>query len=138
MVANCNKFALVNSGDSCDSLAFWNGVTGTGWVKLWNPAVGADCSNLKVGTYMCVGVIPTPTPTTVGQNGIATPLPTQPGMVSNCNNFVIVLPGDTCNGVAFYNVPVSLDNFVTWNAGIGGTDCRYLQSGAYACVGVTS
>lgn len=135
MVTNCNKFYKVNSGDTCDAIAFFNGVSGTEWVKLWNPAVGPECKSLQVGTNACIGI--TGTPTTVGPNGIATPLPTQPGMVNKCNKFAMVFPGETCDIVAFYNGPISVATFVSWNAGVGGTDCRYLQGGAYACVGVT-
>lgn len=35
VVKNCNKFAYVNPGDTCDGIGFWNGVGGQ-WVKLWN------------------------------------------------------------------------------------------------------
>jgi hypothetical protein len=137
MVTSCNRFVKVNKGDSCDAIAFFNGVAGSQWVKLWNPAVGPDCGSLQVGANLCIGVVPSPTPTSRGPNGIATPLPTQPGMVNRCNKFALVFPGDTCEAVASYNGPVSVTNFVSWNAGVGGFECRYLQVGAYACVRVT-
>ena len=101
---------------------------GTPWVKLWNPAVGPDCKNLQAKTYACVGLI--------SGNGIATPLPTQSGMVGSCNKFVHVNPGDTCNGIAFFNGPIATEQFVLWNTGVGGMACNKLQEGTYACVGV--
>ena len=135
MVSNCNKFTYAKLGDSCDSIAFWNGVAGTQWVKLWNTGVGPDCQTLQLYTFVCIGIIEG-TPTKTGANGIATPLPTQAGMVSNCNKFVNINPGDTCNLVSFFNGPISIENFVVWNTGVGGMVCGNLQSGTYACIGV--
>ena len=142
IVGNCNKFVLVNTGDTCDSIAFWNGVAGGQYVKQWN-GQGEACTGLQAGTYACIGVTSpvsvTPAPTAVvGANGIATPIPTQAGMVGNCNKFVKINPGDTCNIVAFYNGPVSTEEFVVWNGGVGGMACTGLQAGTYACIGVTS
>ena len=133
MVGNCNKFVKVNPGDTCDIIGFWNGV-GSEWVKEWNTGVGPDCRTLQVDTYVCIGVIGG-TPTKPG-NGITTPMPTQPGMVSNCNKFVKVNPGDTCDVVAFFNGPIPTENFVLWNTGVGGRECRGLQAGTWACIGV--
>jgi hypothetical protein len=55
MVSNCNKFAYVNPGDTCDSIGFWNGIGGQ-WVKLWN-GIEKACLSLQAKTYACVGVI---------------------------------------------------------------------------------
>jgi hypothetical protein len=142
MVSNCNKFVVVNLGDTCNSLAFFNGPVSTEEFVVWNGGVGGmACTSLQAGTYACVGVTSpvstTPTPTAiVGANGIATPIPTQSGMVSNCNKFVKVNPGDTCNSLAFFNGPVSTENFVVWNIGVGGIACTNLQAGTYACIGI--
>ena len=133
MVSNCNKFVKINAGDTCDSISFWNNAEGGQWVKLWNGQSEA-CTGLIAGDYACIGVIQ-PTATT-GANGITTPLPTQTGIASNCNKFVKVNPGDTCNIVAFYNGPISTDIFVLWNAGVGGLACTNLQAGTYACIGI--
>lgn len=99
MVSNCNKFVYVNPGDTCDVISFWNDVGGGQWVKLWN-GLSEDCRGLQAHTYACIGVIGG-TPTQPG-NGISTPVPTQPGMVSNCNKFYKVSPGETCDHVAFW------------------------------------
>ncbi|KAK4125354.1 carbohydrate-binding module family 50 protein [Parathielavia appendiculata] len=91
MVSNCNKFV-------------YNNVGGGQWVKLWN-GIEEDCRSIQAHTYVCIGVIggtPTPTRTRSG-NGITTPTPAHPGMVSNCNKFVYVNPGDTCDGIAFWS-----------------------------------
>jgi purine nucleoside permease len=133
MVSNCNKFVKVNPGDTCDAIAFWNGVAGTEWVKLWNAGVGSDCRTLQADTYVCIGVVGG-TPTQPG-NGITTPQPAHPGMVSNCNKFVKVNPGDTCDAIAFWNGVAGTEWVKLWNAGVG-SDCRTLQADTYACIGV--
>ncbi len=135
MVSNCNKFLWAWPGDTCDSISFWNGVAGGQWVKLWNSA-GENCQYLQVNKYVCIGVIPGTPTNVVGPNGIATPVPTQTGMVSNCNKFVKVNSGDTCNIVAFFNGPISTGNFILWNTGVGA-QCTNLQPDTYACIGIT-
>ena len=52
------------------------------------------------------------TATSTDPNGIATPLPIQSGMAANSNKFVLINQGDTCNIVAFFNGPISTENFV--------------------------
>ncbi|KAG7286214.1 hypothetical protein NEMBOFW57_008520 [Staphylotrichum longicolle] len=143
MIGNCNKFHYVEKGQTCAIIAALYSVS-VAQFSQWNPASKADCSNLWASTYACVGIIgltpspsPTPTPTpTQPVNGIATPTPTHPGMTPNCAKFVKVNPGDTCDVVAFFNGPISTEDFVLWNAGVGGRECRALQAGTYACVGL--
>ena len=137
MVTNCNKFVKVNQGDTCNVVSFFNGPISTEEFVVWNAGVGGlPCNNLQAGTYACIGVIKATPTATVGANGITTPLPMQTGMVSNCNKFVKVNPGDTCNIVSFYNGPIPTENFVVWNAGVGGMACTNLQAGTFACIGV--
>jgi hypothetical protein len=136
MVTNCKKFTKVNAGSSCDSIAFFNGPISTEEFVLWNTGVGGRaCKGLQVDTYVCVGLIPGGTPTNPG-NGIATPAPVHPGMVTNCKKFTKVNAGDSCDSIAFFNGPISTENFVKWNTGVGGRECRGLQVGAYVCIGV--
>ncbi|KAK4246408.1 carbohydrate-binding module family 50 protein [Corynascus novoguineensis] len=103
----------------------------------WNPAAKADCSGLWASTYACVGIIggTPPATTTKAGNGITTPTPVHPGMVNNCNKFAYVNPGDTCDELAaLYHV--STANLVSWNAGIGGKDCRVLQANTFICISI--
>ncbi|KAI0975407.1 carbohydrate-binding module family 50 protein [Xylaria arbuscula] len=67
---------------------------------------------------------------------IATPSPTQTGMVGNCNNFYLVKSGDTCSEIAV-NEDIALGDFYTWNAAVGST-CANLLSGYFVCVGVVA
>lgn len=138
MVSNCNKFDFVNTGDSCNAIASRNGITLANLIA-WNNA-GTDCTSLWGQVYVCVGVIggssttlKTSTTTTTTGNGISTPTPTQPGMVSNCNKFDFVNSGDSCSALASRN-GISVANLILWNN--AGTDCTSLWALVYICVGV--
>lgn len=134
MVTNCNKFTKVNPGDTCDIISFFNGPISTGDFIVWNAGVGGNlCNTLRVDTYVCIGLIPS---TTQPNNGIATPLPIQTGMVTNCANFVRVHPGDTCDIISFYNGLRSTADFILWNSGVGGNLCNSLHAETYACIGL--
>lgn len=72
--------------------------------------------------------------TTTKGNGIATPTPTQPGMVGNCDKFYFVKTGDTCQQIA-RNHGISQAQLNIWNPSIGsGTSCAGLWANAYVCV----
>jgi hypothetical protein len=62
----------------------------------------------------------TPNTTTTPGNGISTPLPTQTGIVSNCDAFYKVIQGDNCASIAAAN-GITLQSFYDWNAGVGTT-----------------
>ena len=136
MVANCNKFYLVQSGNGCQAIADKNGISPTQFYS-WNSAVGSTCTTLIASDYVCVGIVGgasiTPTSTATG-NGVSTPTPTQTGMVSNCNKFYLVQSGDGCQKIAdMYGI--SLGNFDAWNPAVGST-CSILQASVYVCVGL--
>lgn len=91
MVANCAKFYWVAQGVSCSEVLRSQGITLQDLFQ-WNPSVKSDCSGLWAEVNVCVGIVggstPTQTPSpTTPSNGIQTPQPTQPGMVTNCNKF---------------------------------------------------
>lgn len=86
MVGNCDQFYLVKSGDGCFDIAANAGISLSNFYS-WNPAVGNDCSKLQPNFYVCIHLIGGPTKTTTQGNGVATPTPTQTGMVSNCDTF---------------------------------------------------
>lgn len=65
---------------------------------------------------------------------IATPTPSQAGMVGNCNKFHLVAEGDRCLDIAA-GADISLENFYKWNEGMGRS-CTGLRLGNYVCVGV--
>ncbi|KAI4204249.1 MAG: hypothetical protein LQ350_001229 [Teloschistes chrysophthalmus] len=56
IVSNCSKYYLVKSGDSCYTIEQAQKVTAANFQK-WNTGIKADCSNLFVGYYVCIGVL---------------------------------------------------------------------------------
>ncbi|KAF9882733.1 hypothetical protein FE257_005337 [Aspergillus nanangensis] len=72
-----------------------------------NPSITADCGNFLTGQSYCIeapagGTDPAPSttattgPSPTDGNGVETPLPTRPGIVSNCDEFYYVEVEDTC------------------------------------------
>ncbi|KAM3434922.1 hypothetical protein NHJ13734_005780 [Beauveria thailandica] len=139
MVSNCNQFHYIWKGNTCWQITSHRGITQEQFAK-WNPKIGLQCDGLWAETYACVGVLedaPTPDPTpdpTTPSNGIETPQPTQPDMVSNCDQFHWISKGNTCGQITSYN-QISLQDLATWNPQIG-EQCTGLWADAYACVGV--
>ncbi|WEW61984.1 hypothetical protein PRK78_007484 [Emydomyces testavorans] len=54
-IETCNKFHLVASDDTCFSIEQKYAVSDSDF-HSWNPGVGADCSKLWLGYYVCVGI----------------------------------------------------------------------------------
>ncbi len=139
IVSNCVKFYYVKENDGCRDVATAHGISLSDFYA-WNPALKGDCSGLWPDFYVCVGLIgqtattqATATATTTG-NGISTPQPTQPGMVSNCNKFHKVEVGQVCQQIAdLYGI--GLGNFDTWNPKVK-SDCSGLWANTNVCVGV--
>lgn len=131
-VNNCDSFYKIKSGDLCEPIATSHGASLAQFLQ-WNPKVGGkECTNLLLDTYVCVSIIGV-TPTK--GNGISTPTPTQPGMVSNCDAFYKVQSGDLCEPIAKKH-GASLAQFLQWNPQVGGTQCNKLQLNTYVCVSV--
>lgn len=132
MVSNCAKFHWIAKGVSCSQVISYQKITLADFVK-WNPTVKDDCSGMWAEVNVCVGFIASSTTTTAG-NGIQTPLPTQPGMVSNCNKFHYIAPGVVCSQVTSYQ-KISMADFIKWNPTVG-SDCSSMQANVNVCVGV--
>ncbi|KAJ5874552.1 uncharacterized protein N7529_002982 [Penicillium soppii] len=140
-VANCNKWDLVQSGDTCSVyLAKYPGLTLANLVA-WNPAIGSQCQSLWVDTYICTGVTGwSPSTTTTKAtttsasptNGITTPQPIQPGMIADCNKFHLVVEGDGCDSIAKAN-GITPAQFYALNPALGNS-CSALWLGYYVCV----
>ena len=76
------------------------------------------------------------TSTVIGNDGITTPSPTQPGIAPNCDKFHLVQSGDTCSSIAS-RYGITLQDFYNWNKGVG-SQCESLWLGTYCCVHVLS
>ncbi|KAJ5094856.1 hypothetical protein N7456_010717 [Penicillium angulare] len=138
MIATCNKFDLVQSGDTCAVIANKYNVPLASFYD-WNPAVGSSCAHLDVGDYVCVDIIgstatTSTTSTTSSGNGIPTPTPFEPGMVDDCTTFYFVSSGDTCASIAS-SKGVTVAQITKWNPDVG-TGCTDLWLHEYVCVGV--
>ncbi|KAI2765953.1 hypothetical protein CBS147339_6385 [Penicillium roqueforti] len=66
----------------------------------------------------------------------STPSPIQTGMVSDCDEFYLVVSGDDCATIAS-DYDISLTNFYAWNPAVGST-CASLWVDDYVCVGVAA
>lgn len=135
MVDNCNKFDIVQSGDSCEAIAAKYNIP-LSTFYTWNPAVGSSCADLYLGYYVCVDTIGyvVPTTTTSAGNGITTPTPYEPGMVADCTTFYFVNSGDTCASIAS-SQGITIAEIEQWNPKVG-TGCTDLWLHEYICTGV--
>ncbi len=86
MATNCIKFVRINQGDTCNVVSFFNGPILASDFVVWNSGAGAACDKLKTDTFGCINV-------PKAANGVATPLLTQPGIVSNCKTICTHLAG---------------------------------------------
>jgi LysM repeat protein len=144
--ANCNKWDIVEEGDSCSSIASDNGIS-TDQFFAWNPAVSRDCiSNFWLGNAYCVGISSSgsnpPTTTTTTTRPTTTrsptaPAPTHTGQPSNCNKWDVVVEGDSCGSLAADN-GISTDQFFTWNPAVSRDCVTNFWLGQAYCVGVSS
>jgi hypothetical protein len=56
MVKNCNKFHLVENGQTCPAIIGIYKITLAQLIR-WNPDAGSACTGLWAGNYACVGVL---------------------------------------------------------------------------------
>ncbi|RKL35924.1 hypothetical protein BFJ72_g8624 [Fusarium proliferatum] len=75
-----------------------------------------------------------PSTTAASGNGVETPDPIQPGMVSNCNKFYFVEQGDNCNAVSSKH-GITIAQYTTRNPKLG-TGCSGLWADVWVCVSV--
>lgn len=141
LIESCTSFYFAVKNDNCAKIVKKFGTFTIQNFVSWNPAVGDDCSGIWTDTYYCIGIPGTPTtypatsikPTSTG-NGVSTPLPTQPGMVGNCNRFHFINKGVVCSQVISHQKITHAD-FVKWNPTVN-SDCSGMQANVHVCVGV--
>ena len=93
------------------------------------PVVTVPSSTIKTSTSTTA-----PPTTTKPSNGVETPSPLQPDVVSNCDSFYYVKSSDSCVNIAKAN-GISTTQFLAWNPS-AGSDCTGLWANAYACVSI--
>ncbi|RDA94902.1 hypothetical protein CP533_0193 [Ophiocordyceps camponoti-saundersi (nom. inval.)] len=55
MVGNCRRFHYVEPAETCEVVEAMYNVSFRDLLS-WNPAIGADCTNMWANTYLCVGL----------------------------------------------------------------------------------
>ncbi|KAA8628704.1 hypothetical protein SMACR_09586 [Sordaria macrospora] len=118
IVANCDGYHKIASGDQCGTIAAKYGIT-TDQFLSYNSYINAQCSNLWLDYYVCVH---------------ATPTPQMPGIVSNCKKYYQIKSGDSCWSI-YSGAGITLDQFRKYNTQISA-DCSNLWLGYYVCTGV--
>lgn len=86
--------ANMSKTDTCESIVSSEGFLTEDQFVEWNPAVGTDCSGIKLGYYYCIWngtAMPMPSTTTVQ------PSPVQTGITSSCKAWYKASNGDDCD-----------------------------------------
>ncbi|KAL2829473.1 hypothetical protein BDW59DRAFT_159061 [Aspergillus cavernicola] len=130
----CNRWHLVENGETCTGIAAKYGLT-VAQLRELNPALNAQCSNLRGAFAICVRVWvdieTTPTPTTTTTAG--PPGPTASGTSPTCTKWHLLEEGDTCDSiVAEYGIILS--RFRQLNRNVD-SECSNLVAGNAYCVG---
>ncbi|RAH75317.1 LysM peptidoglycan-binding domain-containing protein [Aspergillus aculeatinus CBS 121060] len=124
--ANCDEYAVAETGDNCATIAAKYSITEAQFLAL-NPAISFDCTTgFWADEAYCVGVsgssttTRTPaTPTSVAS--VTPPGPTQSGISSNCDEYYVAQSGDNCATVAT-KYDITEAQFLAWNPAIS-SDC---------------
>jgi hypothetical protein len=164
MTCGCTKFYKIASGDGCWQIANDNGISLDNFYA-WNPAnsdcknlfpgdsvcvaKGATTTikplatptvffplichfDLTKGQHICPSAPPTPTPTPVKNPA---PGPTQAGIPSNCNRWVLQRDGVYCYDMA-KSANIALDRLYSLNPALKG-DCSGLWPGYAYFIGTS-
>ncbi|CAK7219745.1 hypothetical protein SBRCBS47491_003954 [Sporothrix bragantina] len=120
---DCTGYHLIASGDQCGTIESNAGITSAQFLA-WNTGVNADCTNIQVGYYVCIAG---------GTNAVSsTPSPLQPGTLSTCSQYHLIVSGDQC-GTIESNAGITSAQFLAWNTGVNA-DCTNIEVGYYVCI----
>lgn len=130
MVANCNSFHLIVSGDTCYNLANAAGIA-LSQFYAWNPAVKNDCSGLDTGYYVCTG--------TVGSSpSSSSATPSRTSSSPSQSPSIVVSPSGLCGGSTGYTCAGSSFGSCCSSSGYCGSTSDYCASGCQAAFGTCS
>lgn len=141
----CTKYEKANAGGSCPVFANRVGIS-TSQLYAWNTILGENGQNCASSfwgdTFYCVGVSPNyvapPKPSPTG--AAPAPGPTQSGIISTCNKYLMANAGGSCPVFA-NRAGISTAQLYAWNTVLGsnGQNCASSFWGnTYYCVGVRS
>ncbi|RAH71405.1 LysM peptidoglycan-binding domain-containing protein [Aspergillus aculeatinus CBS 121060] len=146
--SDCSEWVTYTTGLTCADIEATYSITEEDFLA-WNPYLSllyTDC-NLVAGYDYCVDIdfetfgttstisASTTGSATVASAGFTTPSPIQTGMTATCDEFYLVVSGDTCAAIAS-NAGIALSDFYAWNPAVGSS-CADLDIGDYVCIGAT-
>jgi LysM repeat protein len=122
--STCTQYHLVVSGDSCSAIESAAGISAAQFAA-WNSGVNAGCTNIQVGYYLCIA----------GGSGTvsSTPSPLQPGTISTCITYHLVVSGDSCSAIESA-AGITAAQFAAWNPDVNSA-CTNIELGYYVCIG---
>lgn len=176
--SRCGKWYVIQEGDSCEKVSIYEQITLDDFLFL-NPGINSTCGNLLLGIAYCVEAVgaistysgypttsqiytlPSMTYTTTTSTLPSatpprrtswTPLPTAPGTVENCEDYIEYFPVpdlvDSANArhvsvvepsinscdyaMTAYEVPT--EAFLDWNPSLASIEPCMLQPGYRYCV----
>lgn len=150
IISTCNSYLKANTGGTCTAFASRAGIS-LEQLYEWNSVLGSNgenCASQFWGDeYYCVGVSSstssasstTMASVTAKSSTSGAPGPTQTGIVSTCNKYLMANPGGTCMAFAS-RAGISLQQLYTWNSVLGsnGENCdSQFWGNEYYCVGVS-
>ncbi|GIJ85588.1 hypothetical protein Asppvi_004447 [Aspergillus pseudoviridinutans] len=151
-VANCGLYYDTVTGDDCNMIAMKFSIT-FNQLRLMNPQINTDCTNLWANTSYCVALVsgttvtttasssvsPTPTPSSTGTSPTSTtlapPAPTQPGATSSCYEWYVAASGDDCSKIDS-QYGITFAQLRAWNPYLDSTCSNLWVDYAYCVNGV--
>jgi len=118
--ADCTASYLVQSGDTCVTIAKSFGNFTVTQLYKWNPSVGQTCFGLQAYVPVCINtpdytfVPPVQPPTGTQYTADQTPVPIMPNIVSNCSEFQLIAGGTREDDLAAAN-GVTEAEIQAWN-----------------------
>ncbi|PWY82993.1 hypothetical protein BO70DRAFT_336158 [Aspergillus heteromorphus CBS 117.55] len=155
----CNRWHLVSSGDTCDTIQRrYSSSVSKDELLEWNPSLKADCDYPSTGYWVCVGIrrpaltasyptgdgntsvaIPDPTPWTPwpkptdNSTNDFPPTKTQSGLAPSCSAFYQAVPSDTCDQILAANPALTSDLLHEWNPSLKD-DCSGILPDYSYCI----
>lgn len=133
--SDCDRWYVVQPGDTCPSIAYSNDISLSQFLS-WNPSLNPSCTRgLYAGYAYCVAITYSAPPPPITPPPAYPPGPVQPGQPSNCDRWYLARSGDTCEIVA-ESQGITYGELLEWNPAIN-SDCTAGFIAGYAyCIGV--
>lgn len=133
--SNC-ELAARNYNVEDDSFAAWNAL-GT---NVTDPACSFEPGERYCGSWNVQApdsiTETVPPPTTTGDGGPSPPAPTHTGQPADCDEWHVVVEGDSCQSVAD-GAGISLNQFFDWNPAVSKDCVDNFWLGQAYCVGIS-